>query len=391
MAEPYTKFDHRALGLAGSDRLEYSLAAAQCALTASKLLSGRKEFNSGAKLSVQLAPPLRRGGVAVTTSGATPPARALWRRGTAVAESSGGAISPVTPLKRAGLIGRRAFLGLLGGALSLTGMACATSRQQAQVTLPAKHSIRSDQLLIVSDFRLAKDHPLIDDLKNLRRQVSERLELPLGTKPVMVYLFSNEQEYSQYLQTAFPGYPSRRAYFIQTPGKELAVYTWWGDRIQEDLRHEYTHGLLHAALETVPLWLDEGLAEYFEVAGATPGRVNTEHAQQLVTAVQHGWRPDMDRLETLEKVNHMHREDYRESWAWVHYMLHSSPDTRQVLLNYLHELRTNPKPGPLHPRLVAETPDADARWVSYVASMNTSGLWNPAPPVHRAAMHTIGR
>ena len=55
----------------------------------------------------------------------------------------------------------------------------------------------------------------------------------------------------------------------------------------------------------------------------------------------------------------MHRADYREAWAWVHYMLHSSPETRQVLLNYLHELRTNPKPGPLHERLLADTPDAD--------------------------------
>jgi hypothetical protein len=276
------------------------------------------------------------------------------------------------------------------GSLPLTAISCATSRQ-AHVALPVKHTIRSDQLQIVSDFRLPKDHPLIEDLKSLRRQVSERLELPLGTKPVVVYLFSNKQEYSQYLRAAFPGYPPRRAYFIQTPGKELAVYTWWGDRIQEDLRHEYTHGLLHAALESVPLWLDEGLAEYFEVAGATPGRVNTEHAQKLVTSVQNGWRPDLDRLESLEKVSHTQPEDYREAWAWVHYMLHSSPDTRQVLLNYVHELRTNPKPGSLHARLLAETPDADLRCVSYVASMNTPGLWSPPAPVHRAAMYTIGR
>jgi hypothetical protein len=311
-----------------------------------------------------------------------------WKAAERADASSPGA--PVVGSTLRAPLTRRLFLGTLGAGLPLAGLACATARPP-QITLPVKHSIRAEQLQIVSDFRLQKDHPLIEDLKTLRRQVSERLELPLGSKPVMVYLFTNEQEYKQYLRTAFPGFPPRRAYFIQTPGKELAVYTWWGDRIQEDLRHEYTHGLLHAALEAVPLWLDEGLAEYFEVAGPTPGRVNGEHAQLLVTAVQNGWRPDMDRLETLEKVSHMHREDYREAWAWVHYMLHSSPDTRQVLLNYLHELRTNAKPGPLHPRLVAETPDADVRWVSYVASMNTPGLWNPAPPVHRAAMRPIGR
>jgi hypothetical protein len=164
------------------------------------------------------------------------------------------------------------------------------------------------------------------------------------------------------------------------------VYTWWGDRIQEDLRHEFTHGLLHAGLEGVPLWLDEGLAEYFEVAGARPGGVNVEHAQLLATAVHNGWRPDLDRLEMLEKVEQMQRTHYREAWAWVHYMLHSSPDTRQVLLNYIHELRTDPNPGSLHERLLAANPDADIRWLSYVAAMQTPPTVFD-PPVHRAAMY----
>ena len=36
-----------------------------------------------------------------------------------------------------------------------------------------------------------------------------------------------------------------------------------------DLRHECTHALLHAVLPAVPLWLDEGLAKYFEVQRAS--------------------------------------------------------------------------------------------------------------------------
>ena len=258
----------------------------------------------------------------------------------------------------------------------------------SKVALPERHTIIGDQLQIVSDFKLAKDEPLVADLKALRKQVSERLELPLGTKTVTVYLFSNREQYRNYLHAAFPGYPERRAYFIQTPGKQLAVYTWWGERIQEDLRHEYTHGLLHAALESVPLWLDEGLAEYFEVAGPAPGRINTEHAQKLALAVQNGWRPDLDRLESLEKVNQTNHEDYREAWAWVHFMLHASPDTRMILLNYIHDLRTNAKPGLFHERIVAEIPDVDRRLVSYVATMTGAGAY--VPTVHRASAQSPG-
>ena len=66
-----------------------------------------------------------------------------------------------------------------------------------------------------------------------------------------MYLFTNEAEYTQYLNATYPGLPKRRAYFVGTP-RELAVYTYWGERIQEDLRHEYTHGLLHACLKQSP-------------------------------------------------------------------------------------------------------------------------------------------
>lgn len=242
--------------------------------------------------------------------------------------------------------------------------------QSNTVGLPTRHSVRADQLLLLSDIKLKPDHPLIQDLVVLRKQVSQALQLPLQTEPVIVYLFSNEVEYYQYLQTAHPGLPSRRAYFIATP-QELAVYTYWGERIQEDLRHEYTHGLLHAALHSVPLWLDEGLAEYFEVAGPTPGQVNPEYAERLATAITNGWQPDMERLERLEKVEQMQRADYREAWAWVHFMLHSSPDTRQILLSYLQDLRADPDPEELSKRLARDVPQLNQRLLSYLSSLNT--------------------
>jgi hypothetical protein len=43
--------------------------------------------------------------------------------------------------------------------------------------------------------------------------------------------------------------------------------------------------------------------------------------------------------------------EYRESWAWVHLMMRSTPQAKQALLSYLQDLRVNPNPGPLRPRL----------------------------------------
>ncbi|MGD9857900.1 MAG: DUF1570 domain-containing protein, partial [Planctomycetaceae bacterium] len=192
------------------------------------------------------------------------------------------------------------------------------------------------------------------------------LEVPMQDRKDVVYLFSHENDYSAYMQRAYPNLPPRRAFFIGSPA-ELAVYAFWGDQVRIDLRHEYTHGLLHAGLKSVPLWLDEGIAEYFEVTGDDPKRINVEHAQRLSTAVQNGWRPDLRRLEGIEDVAEMHRLDYQESWAWVHFLLHESPDTRMLLLDYLQELRESAQPGSLAGRIKSELPNASDRLLSYVS------------------------
>lgn len=258
----------------------------------------------------------------------------------------------------------------IGGAavlvLLLLSGCLATGRKS--VHLPERHTLKSEQLVVLSDFKLPQDHPLLDDLAALRAQVSESLSLDLNGDAVKIYLFRDEMEYHKYLQTAHPGLPSRRAYFISSKG-ELAVYTYWGERIQEDLRHEYTHGLLHSALLDVPLWIDEGLAEYFEVIGPKSGTINPEYAERLSKAIQNGWEPDLSRLESLEKVDQMQRADYREAWAWVHFMLHHTPDTRQILLSYVSELKGNRKPEVLSLRLKKELPEYEERFLSYVSTL----------------------
>lgn len=242
------------------------------------------------------------------------------------------------------------------------------------VSLPARFSLEGEQLQVHSDVRLPKNHPLIADLSKLRKQIAETLELPVQDQPVTVYLFSDELRYAQYMKSAYPQLPPRRAYFVGT-SKELAVYTYWGERIQEDLRHEYTHGVLHATLKEVPLWLDEGLAEYFE--GATePIGLNRDYTVRFASAVESGWRPNLERLESLTTVDQMKKADYQESWAWVHFLLNEGPETRMILLDYLHELLQTSDPPKLQERLNAEIPHIEDRLLQHATSLPRGSLAN---------------
>jgi hypothetical protein len=223
--------------------------------------------------------------------------------------------------------------------------------KDAAAGTPGKYSMRVSQFIFLSDFELRRDLPIFKDLGILREQVYRELRLAPSNTEVFVFLFEDKHKYEQFISKKHPELPARRAFFVAQPrrqgGEDLMVYTYWGDRIHQDLRHELTHAILHSVLKDVPLWLDEGLAEYFEVPQNWNG-ANPEHVDKLRRA---GMKFDLARLEKLKDVKDMTPLEYREAWAWVHLMLKSSVQAKQVLIAYLQELRTNADPGPLQPRL----------------------------------------
>jgi hypothetical protein len=251
-----------------------------------------------------------------------------------------------------------------------------------EVAAPGKTCFRLPPYLFFADFEIDRQLPLFDDLARLRDQVYKQLQLPPGTAVVQVYLFENEERYRRFMKARYPRLPSRRAFFVAEPrplggGDDLLVYTFWGERIQQDLRHELTHALLHGVIRDVPLWLDEGLAEYFELSPEQDG-VNASHLRHLCDPDAGGFLPGLARLEGLSEVDKMERPEYREAWAWVHLMLRSSPEAKKVLLGYLAYLRrlrlhSDEKPGPLGPRLAAVFPDLEEALKQHLAQLNPGG------------------
>ncbi len=232
---------------------------------------------------------------------------------------------------------------------------------------PLSHSVRAGDFVISSNFVIADEAPIILELKQLQVDITKTLQLPLPRDPVVVYLFSGESAYRRYMRNTWPSLPARRAYFIGT-SRELAVYSFHGPRVEEDLRHELTHGLLHATLSTVPLWLDEGLAEYFEVRGSASGHAHPEHLQTLERSLKRNWHPSIERLEGIVDFQQFDRKDYAEAWGWVHFLLHDNPDVKQVLLDYIGDLRDSEPAGSFRARLRP----ADQRLAAYLTSLDSA-------------------
>jgi hypothetical protein len=239
---------------------------------------------------------------------------------------------------------------------------------KGNVSLPTAGTVVHDQLVVHSDFDM-RHRPLLDELAAQRKQLSKRLNLPVSKEPIHVYLFDSPSEYRAYIDRHYPGFPERRAFFVED-GSNLAVYAQWGDRIDEDLRHEVAHGYLHAIVPEIPLWIDEGVAEYFETAAEDNG-LNRPHVELLVGLHQQGqWTPVLSRLDELAEPSDMAQQDYAESWAWIHWLLDTTPERRKVLHDYFADLRKETPESPtLAERIRAAEPTPEIALLTHLATL----------------------
>jgi hypothetical protein len=255
---------------------------------------------------------------------------------------------------------------------SLAVVGCAGSLA-GRLTLPERNTLVRDQLVIHGDFPLSAHHRLFEELTAQRADLCRRLALPCSDEPIQVYLFESSERFEGFMRLHHPEFPDRRAFFVETDTR-LAVYAQWGDRMAEDLRHEITHGYLHSVTPNVPLWLDEGIAEFYEIPRGQRGLNRTHLDRLLVRIDREHWRPDLRRLEQFPSKYNMTQDDYGEAWLWVHFLMESRPECAEVLRGYMADLRRDGAAAPLSARLTAQLGNPDAALIEHLRRLE-NGKW----------------
>lgn len=250
------------------------------------------------------------------------------------------------------------LLLLLGGCIAPDG----------NVALPGTSVLERDQLIVYSDFYIPSKHRLIDELTARRRDISEQLKLPTSDEPINVFVFETEDLYHRFMQREHPEFPNRRAFFVKND-TTLKVFAYWGERVGEDLRHEVTHGYLHSVVSGIPIWLDEGLAEFYETPRGKHG-FNASHVYLLSNAFRRGdWKPDLATLETLTIPEELDQLDYAEAWLWVHFLLESSEAQPKLLQDQLARLRMSAESEPLSRFLSKQIDDQEIKLIEHLTAL----------------------
>jgi hypothetical protein len=239
-----------------------------------------------------------------------------------------------------------------GAHASRTGVRWADTRQVGPFTFQAT-------------FLLGPHEKLFDELPELQRELSRTLGVPPAKQPIYVYLFADEREYKTYKQAHFPQVPYRSALFIMEGGSP-GVYTYRKADMDIDVRHECTHAMLHSALPVVPLWLDEGIAKYFEVPA---GERAFDHPYfddlKWKWSLRLGMVRTMESLEQRNDLADMDAADYRYSWAWVHFMFHGPKPAHDTLVEYLACYQKYEPAGTLSARMAAAVPNSNEQMIQH--------------------------
>lgn len=218
-------------------------------------------------------------------------------------------------------------------------------------------------LVCHADFPLNGLEPLLGEIAQIQQELMRQLAIPPTNEHIELLLFHDRSTYRRYLAQRFPNVPYRQALYVRSAGQGT-VLAFRSEELAVDLRHECTHAMLHAVLPMVPLWLDEGLAEYYEVPAADRLTANPHHST-VKWWMRLGRVPSMATLETKQSLDDMGRGEYRDSYAYVHFLLNGPPAARAELVAMLADIRNGTPPGQLSQRLGRLTPDLPGELVEH--------------------------
>lgn len=201
------------------------------------------------------------------------------------------------------------------------------------------------------------------DLAGLERELRRVLALRPCTEQIELLLVNDARQHERLIRSRHPEAPYRRALFYKIDRRSV-IYAYRHAELAVDLRHEGTHALLHADLPMVPLWLDEGLAEYFEPKPAERP-YGPDHLPRVLADARRGVAPSLADVEARRDLAEMTQADYRTAWAWTHFLLHGPTDATRQLWATLASLRRWEPPGRMSDRLATAFPSPDKAFVEH--------------------------
>jgi hypothetical protein len=175
-------------------------------------------------------------------------------------------------------------------------------------------------------------------LEKFYRKYNARLQRIAGAakkRMFRVFLFSGAEGYNAYMEDLIGGRVPHTNGLYSGTTKQLLIWNLPDtENMLRTIRHEGFHQYLDQVVADAPMWMNEGMAEYFEGSKLVKGswsdgemnedRIETLRDEELTPLKQFLWMPqgafmDEDRVSM----------NYAQAWVFVHFLMHGGGDNKK--------------------------------------------------------------
>jgi tetratricopeptide (TPR) repeat protein len=223
--------------------------------------------------------------------------------------------------------------------LSASALAIEPPREKERWT-----TLAIDELTVYSSADDSTTRSVASDLVRLRGALGIVTKLKVRSPlPTHVFIFGDRRSFDQYSQAAIGRFDNLSGVFLSDRDGNHILIAGSSKGVARVVYHELTHYFLRNTVSSqVPLWFNEGLAEFYSTFSASKDTV----AVGLPVAEHLAWlhQQPLIPLKELFSINHDSKEYhegnrqgvfYAESWALVHYLMIGNPARRDQLGTYV--------------------------------------------------------
>ena len=218
--------------------------------------------------------------------------------------------------------------------------------------------VRSQHFVVATNSNEKQGRQIAEQFERMRAVCQRVLPTLQGdsSSPIVVLAVKDEKDFQALLpeDRLGTGQMNLVGLFLRAPDKNYVLLRLdaKGEHPYAVIYHEYTHLLLAKAAEWMPLWLEEGLAEFFQnteirekqalLGEGSPVNIMLLRQQKLL--------PLTTLFAVDQKSPYYHEEDkgsifYAESWALTHFLeLEDSQENKHRLNDYLELLSHHSDP-----------------------------------------------
>jgi tetratricopeptide (TPR) repeat protein len=223
--------------------------------------------------------------------------------------------------------------------LSVSALAIEPPREKERWT-----TLAIDELTVYSSADDATTRDVASDLIRLRGALGVVTKLKVRSPlPTRVYIFGDRRTFEQYCQAAIGRSDNLSGVFLSDRDGNHVLIAGSSKGVDRVVFHELTHYFLRNTVSSqVPLWFNEGLAEFYSTFTARKDAVSVglPVAEHLAWLHQQSLIPLKDLFAITHDSKDYHEGNrqgvfYAESWALVHYLMVGNPARRDQLGTYV--------------------------------------------------------